>query len=198
MLNTLRNHGYIKSSFTLPQLTKVFSDRLNIDANVTAVLFNGAISKGLNNTAKMDSLSLSSINAPGVSEHDASLVRKDFALTKTMAEFLKVDAGLVTKLLNTSSVGSLSKQELGQFRKMRILDSKLNNPKFVFNQDIAIRAAGESALISLVFGRNNTMQSTLIRKFFIEQRLPYGFQVAERITFPRFEAALREALFLFQ
>jgi hypothetical protein len=200
MLNALANRGLINCTFTLPQITKVFSEQLNLDPSVSAALFNGAIEKGLNATAAKDSLSLTSINAPGVSEHDASLVREDFALSASFQDYLTVDPKLVAQLVASNSTpGGLTAADLGRFRKSRIIDSKSRNQNFTFSQSIAIRSAGESALMTLIFGKNGTIPTSDLETFFLREQFPRTYvKPADPITFRIFEASLKEALFLFQ
>jgi hypothetical protein len=204
MLNTLANHKHLPvngGSFNLTRLARVFDQVLNVDGNVTGILFNGAISKGLNSTVDKTSISLTSINTPGVSEHDASLVRKDYALSSTLQEFLMVNKTLVGQLaVSAANKKCLTASDIGKFRKSRVLDSQRNNPKFVYNQDIAIRSAGESALILLIFGgAEKCIPLDVMRKFFLEEKFPITFvKPSTRITLPLFQAALTESLLLAQ
>jgi hypothetical protein len=203
MLNTLANHYHLPyngTSFNLSAATKVFDEVLNIDSTVAAVLFNGAIARGLNSTSDRSSISLTSINAPGFSEHDASLVRVDYALARSEKEFLDANLSLVIDLLGTAADKKcITLSEISRFRKSRVMDSAQRNPKFIYNQDIAIRAAGESALIFLVFGKDGCIPLDVAWNLFARERFHKAFvRPVERITFARFEATLRQALVLAQ
>jgi hypothetical protein len=105
-MNTLANHGYLPrdgSSFTLPQIRKVFKEVFSIGEDVADFFFNTSIDQGLNDTVTKDTLSLGSINRFGAISHDVSLVRDDRALTQN--EFA-INQTLVNQFANKATNGN--------------------------------------------------------------------------------------------
>ncbi|KAI8611216.1 Chloroperoxidase [Chytriomyces sp. MP71] len=166
MLNALANHGHINHdgrSVGMGSIVQVLEDMWF----PSALAFMQPI--GMSLWMQKDQFSNHDLDKFSVWDHDASLTRHDFAISKSH----KVDKKLVDQLLSfAGDKGYLTLTDLAKARRLRYAQSKAANPDFKFGLTARFFAVYESLCLMNVIGKNGKLPVDVTRDFFINERLP--------------------------
>jgi hypothetical protein len=181
MLNTLSNHGFLPHSgkdFDLKAVTDGLHDALHIDPDLSAILFQFALTT--NPAPNATTFSLSDLGRHGILEHDGSLSRKDFFF----ADPTVFDAETFAETTSYWTDEQVTIKMAADARMARLATSLNTNPQFALSGLGAAFDAGESAAYIAVFGDGESMSAPrdYLLYFFQNERLPseLGWKVGDK------------------
>jgi len=133
-------------------------------------------------TGKNGKLSFDDLHAHNKIEHDVSLSRQDAAL----GNHYVMDHSLIDQFLSyTNQQGNHDYDTVVKFRAARYLQSKRENPDFVFGLKARLLSIGESSMFLLAFGgATEQVSKSLTESVFAMEKFPEGWlPSAQPITF---------------
>lgn len=196
-MNSMANHGHFPRdgrNITFAMMEKKFLEVMGLSPEMTAILAIAALTVRDNETSvifgvrsnfgtrapgeKLDDgevyINLDQLDRHGAIEHDASLVRLDYA----QGDNHNIQPYLVDQFLAASSDGQhITQEDMGHFRRKRFQDQKAANLAFHFTPKEETIAFGEVGLVVGLFGEalhNFRVPNPYINALFREQRIPYA------------------------
>eukprot|EP00475_Leptophrys_vorax_P004707 TRINITY_DN1279_c0_g1_i1.p1 TRINITY_DN1279_c0_g1~~TRINITY_DN1279_c0_g1_i1.p1 ORF type:complete len:243 (+),score=2.17 TRINITY_DN1279_c0_g1_i1:256-984(+) len=172
--NTMANHGVFPrdgSAIHRDKIVEAFQKYYSFAPGATKFILNGAFSSGVGDP-KAGTIDLVQLRAHNKVEHDASLVRDDFALGNNYL----VNVTKFNEMLSYSNGKFLTLRQLGRFHKARQQASIKNNPTFTNRESVAL---SEAAALAGVFGqkkRGFAIPVRWLKSFMRDQRYPDDFR----------------------
>lgn len=187
-INTLANHGFVDRSgqdVDLYAMVDSLAANFDLDDSLFVFLADLAVDLGFTTidaegTIRMD---LDELFAHNLQEHDASFVRADEFFGAEASKL--VDLDLLENLLNMNPKSDfLTKTDLMEFQRCRILDSRRNNPDHFFSVEQATGFSAQAILL-LVFGQDPVL--SCVSKHMLEEllgleRFPSDYQLTSMMT----------------
>ena len=183
----MANHGVFPrngSAIRVPVIIDAFSKFFGFTRSFVRLMATGAILLGVGDPLA-GTIDLVQLRAHNKIEHDASLVRDDFALGSNYL----VNATLVDQLVATSQdKATISMRDVGLYRRARYGFCKSTNPTFRFGIKQEGLSFGEASFFLLPFanvsgrgsGSGPRVPIAVARQFLQEERYPDGFSPARR------------------
>ena len=181
--NTMANHGVFPrngSAIPIPVIVDAFAKFFGFSRLLTTEFAAGALALGVGDPVKR-TIDLEQLRAHNKIEHDASLVRDDFARGNSYL----VNHTLVDELVATSQDNAtISLHDVGRFRRARYGFCESSNPTFTFGAQQEVISFFEASFLLLSFanvtdgGRSSGSRVPIpvLRQFLQEERYPHGFR----------------------
>ncbi|KAL4865140.1 hypothetical protein BDV12DRAFT_175096 [Aspergillus spectabilis] len=172
-MNSLANHGFINrngSNITVGEVVPLMQEVFHLSEELATIVTKLAVLSADDPASGLFNLDM--LNRHNIFEHDASLTRKDFYLggdghtidQVALKKFLRFFKGKQWIDLNDAAMA----------RYARVLESRLKNPTFLYQDQQIITTYGETIKYfrTMVDPRSNKTSAEFVKILFSEERLP--------------------------